>query len=644
MQDQNQNQTDDNDVKTADDAAAKAASDDVATNVADDAAPADAPAQSSGVPERVMADVRAKIGEANNILVALSSDPTVDDLAAAIGLSLFLERAGKRAVAIYSGRTPNAMEFLNPADTLKPTADTLQDFVIAISKDKADHLRYKLDGDYVKIFITPYRARIAEDDLEFSYGDFNIDLVIAINVSNESELDNALREQGRVLHDATVVNITTGEPGSFGKVEWSDPTSSSVSEMIANLIYGMGDNAAVEKDDATALLTGIIAATNRFSEVNTSPETMQVASKLMSSGADQKLITENITADLKDKILELADNVKKAESVTPAEEQSGDEGVLMIDKTEPAAAEKPATETAEVPVTEAPAAEATEMPTAPAAETAKELVAEAAPVASETATPEVVTPNIEATPATEVTTESAAPATEEAPAPATEAAPVTETAPATEATPAAEGSSEPSAPAMIWPTDNSSSEASTGSADSSLPTVQTPLSALGLAPDVTTVNEVKSETVVAPSSDFAEEMKANDPGKYGQMLTDALAELDSAPAASSPTAPAMPAVSDPAMATPSAPAMPTAPAINNPAMSAAPAVAAAPEINGVPEINYASMPGDSILPPAPAPNIDMSGMPPSLDSSALPPAAPAAPAAPVAQQPASPSDFKIPGM
>jgi len=196
MQDQNQNQTDDNDVKTADDAAAKAASDDVATNVADDAAPADAPAQSSGVPERVMADVRAKIGEANNILVALSSDPTVDDLAAAIGLSLFLERAGKRAVAIYSGRTPNAMEFLNPADTLKPTADTLQDFVIAISKDKADHLRYKLDGDYVKIFITPYRARIAEDDLEFSYGDFNIDLVIAINVSNESELDNACANRG----------------------------------------------------------------------------------------------------------------------------------------------------------------------------------------------------------------------------------------------------------------------------------------------------------------------------------------------------------------------------------------------------------------------------------------------------------------
>ncbi len=606
MQDQNQNQTGDNDAKAV-------ATSDAAREVTPDGA---TPAQSSGAPDKVMADVRSKINDANNILVALSSDPTVDDLAAAIGLSLYLERSGKRAVAIYSGRTPNAMEFLNPSDTLKPTADTLQDFVIAISKDKADHLRYKLDGDYVKIFITPYRTRIAEEDLEFSYGDFNIDLVIAINVASESELDNALREQGRVLHDATVVNITTGEPGSFGKVEWTDPTSSSVSEMIAQLIYGMSDVTTVEKDDATALLTGIIAATNRFSEVNTSPETMQVASKLMSSGADQKLITENITADLKDKILELADNVKKAESAAPTEEeQPADEGVLMIEKDEKDVA----------PVaTDAPVAEAAPAATdtAPAETTSATNVAEE-PASPETSTPEVATSDT-----------SVAPATPEIPAPTVEATPAP-VEPATVSEDKPETPSEPTAPPMIWPASDSSSETSTGSTDSSLPEVQTPLSALGLAPETATVNEVKSETVVAPSSDFAQEMKENDPGKYGQMLTDALAELDSTPAVSGPAMPVAPDVSNPVSS--------AAPAVGNPAMSAAPAVATAPEINGVPEINYASMPGDSILPPAPAPNVDMSGMPPSLDSAAIPPAAPAV-TAPVIQQPTGPSDFKIPGM
>ena len=113
----------------------------------------------------IQSEVVKKIAEAQNVLVALSSDPSVDEMSAAIGLSLFLDKLGKRATAIYSGSTPNALEFLKPEETFETTADTLQDFVIALNKDKADHLRYKLDGDYVKIYITPYKTRIGEEDL-----------------------------------------------------------------------------------------------------------------------------------------------------------------------------------------------------------------------------------------------------------------------------------------------------------------------------------------------------------------------------------------------------------------------------------------------------------------------------------------------
>ena len=236
-----------------------------------------------------------KILDAQNILVALSSDPSVDELASAIGLSLYLDRFGKRATAIFSGKIPNALEFLKPENTFEKTADTLQDFVIAISKEKADHLRYKLDGDFVRIFITPYRSRISEDDLEFSYGDFNIDLVIALNVSNGVDLDVALREYGRIMHDATVINVTTGNPGKFGEIEWSNNSASSVSEMLARLIAENIPDQPLKNDEATAFLTGIVAATDKFSNAATTAETMQVAAELMKFGADQQLISENIT-------------------------------------------------------------------------------------------------------------------------------------------------------------------------------------------------------------------------------------------------------------------------------------------------------------------------------------------------------------
>ena len=158
-----------------------------------------------------------KLKGAENVLVALSKNPTVDELATAIELSMIVDQMGKRATTIYSGATPNALEFLSPEERFETNTNSLQDFIIAINKDKADHLRYKVDGNYVKVFITPYKTTIKESDLEFSYGEFNVDLVIALNVAGVEELDSALKEYGRILHDASVVGVTTRED-KFGEV------------------------------------------------------------------------------------------------------------------------------------------------------------------------------------------------------------------------------------------------------------------------------------------------------------------------------------------------------------------------------------------------------------------------------------------
>lgn len=263
----------------------------------------------------VLAQVAEKISAAQNVLVALSSDPSVDEMAAAIGLTIFLDKLGKRATAIYSGVTPNALEFLKPEKTFESSADTLQDFVVALNKEKADHLRYRLDGDYVKIYITPYRTRISEKDLGFSYGDYNVDLVIALDVTNGLDLDAALREHGRIMHDAMLINITTANPGKFGGIEWSDKTASSVSEMIAKLIYSANSSVKIGKEEATAFLTGIVAATNRFSNAKTTPVTMQIASKLMDSGANQQLVSKNITPDVENEVYSVGDGVNAVKQV-----------------------------------------------------------------------------------------------------------------------------------------------------------------------------------------------------------------------------------------------------------------------------------------------------------------------------------------
>ena len=58
--------------------------------------------------------VADKIKACENILVALSKDPDVDEISAAIGLTMILNKLGKHVTAIYSGETPNTLEFLKP--------------------------------------------------------------------------------------------------------------------------------------------------------------------------------------------------------------------------------------------------------------------------------------------------------------------------------------------------------------------------------------------------------------------------------------------------------------------------------------------------------------------------------------------------
>ena len=247
----------------------------------------------------IVAQVAERIKNSSNVLIALSKDPSVDELSAAIGLSFLLDELGKHATAIFSGAIPNAIEFLEPEKTFEPNTNSLQDFIIALDKEKADHLRYKIDGDYVKVYITPYRTTIDESDLEFSHGDFNVDLVIALNVPATANLDAALSQYGRIMHDASSINITAGAPGHFGDLEWGDPAASSVSEMIYNLANRLkSKESLVNKAIATALLAGIVAATNRFSNEHTTPATMSVASQLMIAGADQQLISASIPTEL----------------------------------------------------------------------------------------------------------------------------------------------------------------------------------------------------------------------------------------------------------------------------------------------------------------------------------------------------------
>ena len=291
----------------------------------------------------IVAEVSDRIRNASNVLIALSKDPNIDELSAALGLSLILDKLNKRATAIFSGKIPNIIEFLQPEKTFEENTDSLQDFIVSLNAEKADHLRYKIEGDFVKVFFTPYRKEtITEKDLQFSHGDFNVDLIISLNITEEAQLDDALREYGRIKHDASSINISAAAPGKFGDIEWGDPSASSICEMVVKLALDVQDpdEPVIDDNVATTLLTGVIAATNRFSNERTSADTMSIASNLMISGANQQLIAKNIPVDILTKQPEPPKDEPKPEE-PKAEETPKEESKAEAPKEEPMEEPKP---------------------------------------------------------------------------------------------------------------------------------------------------------------------------------------------------------------------------------------------------------------------------------------------------------------
>jgi hypothetical protein len=244
---------------------------------------------------KVKQQIVDKLNEASTVLVALNSNPTVDELSSALGVTLSLNKKGKHATAIFSGAIPPAIEFLEPEKTFEQNVDSLRDFIIALDKEKADHLRYKVVDDMVKIFITPYRTTITDQDLEFSQGDYNVDFVLAIGVKSKEDLDRALEAHGAILDEATVASISIEQDSSLGSINWNDKNASSYSEMLASLTEALkGDTDLLDEQIATAYLTGIVAATERFSNSKTSSRVMTTAATLMGAGANQQLIATQL--------------------------------------------------------------------------------------------------------------------------------------------------------------------------------------------------------------------------------------------------------------------------------------------------------------------------------------------------------------
>lgn len=229
-----------------------------------------------------------------NLVITVSQKPDNDQVAAAIGLAEVLHKLNKHADVVISGVVPSNLSFLSTG-LVKKSFSGIRDFVIDVdtSNVEADKLRYVPEGKKLRIYVTPFNGNYSAEDVDFSYGDYHCDAVIALGVDTQEQMDKQIANQKELLGKSKLVTLNVGDGSGGAGLNWHVATASSVCELVMNLVESMQPD-ILDADIATSLLTGIISNTDHFTNERTSAKVMNIASQLMAVGAKQTDIIEHL--------------------------------------------------------------------------------------------------------------------------------------------------------------------------------------------------------------------------------------------------------------------------------------------------------------------------------------------------------------
>lgn len=157
------------------------------------------------------------------------------------------------------------------------------------SEGLIDKVDYSISGNNFNIIIKPGEgfAKVEPKDVKFSYAGGVVDFIITIDVDHPRRLGELYTENQEMFKTQNIVNIDRHLTNSFfGKANLVSRNTSSTCELILSLLNAM--KVPQDKEIATNLYAGLVAATNNFSSYSTSAETFQTAADLLKKGAVKK--------------------------------------------------------------------------------------------------------------------------------------------------------------------------------------------------------------------------------------------------------------------------------------------------------------------------------------------------------------------
>lgn len=231
------------------------------------------------------------------VLVTTSADVHEDSLAAVLAMYLLLQKMKVPAEVLV----PNIDHKLRkcrfmPAIDKVQTGGQFNQLVVHIPMNGGGiaDFRYEIEGDALKIYVTPNDGGIDASRVSSRSSAFDYDLIVVCDAPDLNSLGEIYTDNAEFFYKTPIINIDHNVANeSFGQINCIDINAVSTTEVIVKL-FEEALKEHVDADIATLLLAGMISKTKSFQTGKTTPQSLRIASELVEKGARRDEIIENL--------------------------------------------------------------------------------------------------------------------------------------------------------------------------------------------------------------------------------------------------------------------------------------------------------------------------------------------------------------
>lgn len=237
------------------------------------------------------------INRSHRILLIVPERASRDALASMLALYLTLQQLNEEAPEEVSpGHVPSVMQFLPGSSQVHMQPAVQPEVVIDIAgPDRITSTRTQnLQGGLRLHLSLPNNVKLDKENVEISVRMLPYDVAIVLGASDLEKLGRTYADHADFFYHTPIINIDhRADNEHFGTVNLVDITAGSVAEVTYDLINTLIDE-PFDSGIATNLYAGLVAGTESFQKPSTTPQSFQIAAKLINMEADREAVIQHL--------------------------------------------------------------------------------------------------------------------------------------------------------------------------------------------------------------------------------------------------------------------------------------------------------------------------------------------------------------